>query len=76
MLDCPEHSVPVPIAPAGDITDTTPTFSWESVPYAAEYRLFVRNFQNVTLIDQWYTAADCGEMAARINRARGQPVQR
>ncbi len=32
-----EYLIPVPVAPSGKITDTTPTYSWKKVPGATKY---------------------------------------
>lgn len=52
---------PTTLSPTGNITDTTPTFRWNPVPDATQYRLWVRRGAvDVPTHIQWYTAAAAG----------------
>jgi hypothetical protein len=45
------------IAPAGNTNDSTPNYSWNKVPGASWYKLWV-NDATGNVINRWYTAAD------------------
>ncbi len=47
------------ISPAGSTTDTTPTYSWNSVATSTWYYLWVQDSSGVK-VQQWYTAATAG----------------
>lgn len=46
--------------PSGTITNTTPTYYWESVPCATHYLLLVKDAQNVDKVLRKYTSAEAG----------------
>jgi hypothetical protein len=48
-----------PGSPSGQTTDTTPTYSWNAVPGAIRYQLYVNDSVG-NRIQQWYPAADLG----------------
>jgi bacillopeptidase F len=47
------------VSPTGTIGDTTPTYTWNAVPNATWYHLWV-NDATGNKINQWYPAADAG----------------
>jgi hypothetical protein len=47
------------VFPSGDITDTTPTYTWNAVPYSSWYHLWV-NDSTGNKINQWYTRGEAG----------------
>jgi len=47
------------ISPSGNITDTTPTYTWNAVPTATWYYLWV-NDSTGNRIKHWYTSAQVG----------------
>jgi hypothetical protein len=51
--------VATPGSPSGQTTDTTPTYSWNAVPGAISYQLYV-NDSIGNRIQQWYPATDLG----------------
>jgi hypothetical protein len=51
------------IAPAGVITDTTPTYTWEAVPLATWYKLWVDGPLG-TVIQQWYRSENAAMLRA------------
>jgi hypothetical protein len=58
----PKPPIPVaatPGSPSGQTTDTTPTYTWNAVPWATWYQLYVNDSQG-NKIQQWYAAADLG----------------
>ena len=62
-----DFSVPVPnapgaatlISPTGTITTTTPTYTWNAIPEAMWYYLWV-NDSTGNRIQKWYTASEAG----------------
>ena len=53
-------SLSVLTAPTGDITDTTPTYSWGAESNATSYQLSVKNSTGKQLLTQWYTSTEAG----------------
>ena len=47
------------VSPNGNITDTTPTYTWNAVLGSTWYYLWVDDSAG-NVIQQWYTAADAG----------------
>jgi hypothetical protein len=47
------------VSPSGEITDTTPTYTWNPVADATWYQLWVGDSSG-NKINQWYTAAEAG----------------
>jgi hypothetical protein len=47
------------VSPAGTITETTPTYTWNAVPGATWYQLYV-NDSTGNKIQKWYTASEAG----------------
>jgi predicted GH43/DUF377 family glycosyl hydrolase len=50
---------PVLLAPVGVISTATPTYTWQAVPTATEYSLWVEDTTGIRL-QQWYPAAQTG----------------
>jgi len=50
---------PTLVSPSGEITDTTPTYTWNAVSGATWYQLVVTDSTG-TKIQQWYTVASAG----------------
>jgi hypothetical protein len=48
------------ISPSGSISTTTPTYTWNSVPAATWYRLWVNDSVASQKIYKWYKAEDVG----------------
>ena len=48
------------ISPSGDITTSTPTYTWTAVPLAAAYLLWVKDTSATPKIQRWYTAEQAG----------------
>jgi len=46
--------------PSGNITDSTPTYTWNAVTGAAQYYLYVTDSVTGGKIKTWYTASDAG----------------
>jgi len=53
-------TAPAPLAPAGPIASTTPTYNWTAVAGASSYSLWVDDAKQVGKIDQTYTASQLG----------------
>jgi hypothetical protein len=51
---------PVLVAPATDITQTSPSYNWKASGTAEQYNLNIRNSAGVNLLDKWYTATQLG----------------
>jgi hypothetical protein len=47
------------VSPSGVITDTTPTYTWNAVPYSTWYHLWI-NDSTGNKINQWYTRGEAG----------------
>jgi photosystem II stability/assembly factor-like uncharacterized protein len=52
--------IPAPGAPAGLITDPTPTYTWTALPGAAYYYLSVTDSGAAGRVGEWYSAAQAG----------------
>ena len=50
---------PTPVSPSGTIVTTTPTYTWNAVPTASDYYLWVSDSSGVK-IQTWYTATQAG----------------
>lgn len=61
---------PTLVSPAGNVTDTTPTYTWNAVASATEYQLWV-NRGSTTVINTVHTsgAAGCGDGTCEITPA-------
>jgi hypothetical protein len=55
----PPLEAAAPISPSGTIINTTPTYTWNAVPEATYYQLYV-NDSTGNKIQQWYSASACG----------------
>jgi hypothetical protein len=49
------------VSPSGVITDTTPRYTWKTVPEATWYRLYVREGNTGSVHDQWYRSSEVTE---------------
>ena len=61
-IGTPEKTLPGPatlLSPDGTLTDTTPTYRWNAVPYSTRYYLWVDDSKG-TRIKQWYNASEAG----------------
>jgi hypothetical protein len=56
------------ISPSGPITDTTPTYTWSTVPGSTWYYLYVSGPSGNAVINQWYTSANanCNETTCSV----------
>jgi len=54
--------LPTLLSPSGTGNDATPTYSWNAVPGATSYRLYVadQSDPNAPYVNVWYTAAQAG----------------
>jgi|GEM_PF-2436840 len=51
-------SVPVPLAPSGDVQDASPAYKWKGVDDATKYQLKVSDQAGKQRISAWYQATD------------------
>jgi len=53
---------PILLTPSGTVGITNPTYTWNAVPGATSYRIYVADQTNVNapLVNVWYTAAEVG----------------
>ena len=53
---------PTTVSPTGTIAATTPSYTWEAVPGAESYRVYIADTltPNSPLVNAWYTAAAAG----------------
>ncbi len=53
-------AAPTLLSPSGTIYDSTPTYSWQAVPTATWYYLYVWDYVDGTKIGRWFRATDLG----------------
>jgi hypothetical protein len=55
-----QPTAPTLISPSADVTGSTIAFSWQSVPNATWYQLWLGTVDASLVMEQWYTAEHAG----------------
>jgi hypothetical protein len=60
VSSCSAPGKPILVAPSGYITNADPTYSWNAVPWATWYQLWVDDSISSGKIREWHTATEVG----------------